>query len=136
MRPVLDDHLAFAEELQAVPVEDPLMADAGVDPRDRDAGPAERQRMRANATPQPFQTYRQPLHVTRTRQEGYGQALIARTDGGFTIAQIEELIAAGVPAFQALGKPGWRFYEIPTGHWPMLSAPNQLADALLEFAAG
>jgi pimeloyl-ACP methyl ester carboxylesterase len=97
-------------------------------------GTAELERMRANATPQPFQTYRQPLQLTRSRPVGYGRALIACTDGGFTIAQVEELSAAGVPAFQALGEPGWRFYEIPTGHWPMLSAPDQLAATLMEIA--
>lgn len=98
-------------------------------------GPTELERMRAKATPQPFQTFLQPLRLTRTQAPNYGRVLIACSDGGFSINQIKELIAAGVPAFQALSTPDWRFHEIPTGHWPMFSAPDQLAGVLLEIAA-
>jgi hypothetical protein len=26
--------------------------------------------------------------------------------------------------------PEWQFVELPTGHWPMFSIPDQLADLL------
>jgi hypothetical protein len=45
------------------------------------------------------------------------------------------MIAAGHPWFAELAGPGWSFLELPTGHWPMLSVPEQLA-ALLTGSRG
>jgi hypothetical protein len=48
--------------------------------------------------------------------------------------EISALVAAGPLAF--LAEPPWRYRELETGHWPMLSAPDALADLLLEVADG
>ena len=45
------------------------------------------------------------------------------------------MIASGNPVFAELSGPQWTFAELPTGHWPMFSAPGKLA-ALLGDAAG
>jgi hypothetical protein len=40
------------------------------------------------------------------------------------------MIAAGHPWFAALAGPQWSFLELPTGHWPMFSVPDELASVL------
>ncbi|WP_241562304.1 hypothetical protein [Streptomyces hoynatensis] len=40
------------------------------------------------------------------------------------------LLDAGVPMLAALHQPPWRRFDLPTGHWPMLSAPAELARCL------
>ena len=34
---------------------------------------------------------------------------------------------------EARTSPGWQYREMATGHWPMFSLPEQLADLLLEL---
>jgi hypothetical protein len=43
------------------------------------------------------------------------------------------MIAGGHPLFKELSGPEWRFVELPTGHWPMFSRPEDLAELLLEL---
>jgi pimeloyl-ACP methyl ester carboxylesterase len=83
--------------------------------------------MKAKAVPQPFATYRQPLRLTGGGGD-YQRAVIACED-------IRGLVAAGVPPIVAVTRPPWRYEELATGHWPMLSAPGELA-ALLDRLAG
>jgi pimeloyl-ACP methyl ester carboxylesterase len=40
---------------------------------------------------------------------------------------------AATPLFRGLAGPEWRLVELPTGHWPMFSRPDDLADLLLEL---
>jgi hypothetical protein len=35
--------------------------------------------------------------------------------------------------FRELSGPNWRFVELPTGHWPMFSRPDDLAEIILEL---
>jgi hypothetical protein len=35
--------------------------------------------------------------------------------------------------FRGVAGPEWRFVELPTGHWPMFSRPDDLAELLLEI---
>jgi hypothetical protein len=46
------------------------------------------------------------------------------------------MAAAGVPPIVALTKPPWRYLELETGHWPMLSRPVELAKMLDGIARG
>lgn len=86
------------------------------------------------ATPQPFATYTQPLTLSGGDVR-YDRRAIVCSDGGFTVAQIRSALASGDPGvFGVYAGPGWEFDELHTGHWPMLSAPDALAD-LLETAA-
>ncbi|MFI6445015.1 alpha/beta hydrolase [Kitasatospora sp. NPDC050543] len=87
------------------------------------------------AAPQPAGTLTQPLRLS-----GAFSALpttgVLCTAGGMNIAAIETLVASGPPQFRALADPRVTFFELGTGHWPMLSAPAELAGVLLKAAAG
>jgi acetyl esterase/lipase len=53
-----------------------------------------------------------------------------------TIAAVQGLVSAGMPQFRFLAEPDVGFFELATGHWPMLSCPDELAATLLRAAAG
>jgi pimeloyl-ACP methyl ester carboxylesterase len=86
---------------------------AGLDEGRRDV-------LRAGATPQPFGTYTQRLTGPAELGSGVDRVLIACHD--FT-----GLLDAGVPMLAFLSRPPWRRFDLSTGHWPMLSAPTELA---------
>ncbi len=65
----------------------------------------------------------QPLRLARQGQQPYRRAVIACDD-------IRSMVAAGIPPIVAMTQAPWRYEEIATGHWPMLSAPVELAAAL------
>lgn len=92
-------------------------------------GQDERALMQARAVAQPFQTYMQPLQLSDAGAGDYARVAIACND-------FRALLAAGVPALQALATPEWRIHELATGHWPMLSVPNELATLLDHLANG
>jgi hypothetical protein len=48
----------------------------------------------------------------------------------FPLAAVRQMIASGNPVFGMLAGPEWTFHELPTGHWPMLSRPADLAGVL------
>jgi hypothetical protein len=54
----------------------------------------------------------------------------------FSLDQVQEAIASDDPLFRELSEPNWRFVELPTGHWPMFSRPDDLADLLMDLPAG
>lgn len=95
-------------------------------------GDEERRLMRSRATPQPFGTYTQPLRLEKPADGAMAKALIANS---FPLARVREMIAGGHPWFRGLGGPEWRLLELPTGHWPMFSRPDDLADVLLGLAS-
>jgi pimeloyl-ACP methyl ester carboxylesterase len=84
-------------------------------------------RIRAKATPQPFGTYRQPLRLSNPPDGPYQREAIFCTETMFSVDTLRAMIAAGEPMVQVFAGPGWRFHELPTGHWPMLSTPGPLA---------
>ncbi|MFE0627837.1 alpha/beta hydrolase [Streptomyces sp. NPDC058864] len=92
-------------------------------------------RLAADAAPQPAGTLTRPLRLS-----GAAAALpttgVLCTGNGSSIAMVEALVGLGHPGLQALTDPRVTFFELATGHWPMLSAPGELADALLQAAAG
>ncbi|MGW1130769.1 alpha/beta fold hydrolase [Streptomyces griseoluteus] len=79
--------------------------------------------LRTRATPQPFGTFTQRLAGPAEPGPGVDRVLIACRD--FT-----GLLDAGVPMLAHLDQPPWRRFDLPTGHWPMLSAPAELARVL------
>ncbi|MCF3146801.1 alpha/beta fold hydrolase [Streptomyces platensis] len=87
------------------------------------------------AAPQPVGPLTQPLRLT-------GAAAELPTNGVFctgtqmSIAMVESLVRSGDPRFRVLTEPRVTFFELDTGHWPMLSAPDELAEVLLRAAAG
>ncbi|MFF3490017.1 alpha/beta fold hydrolase [Streptomyces sp. NPDC002795] len=91
-------------------------------------------RLAALASPQPLATLLQPLRLT-----GAGKGLpttgVLCADSGATIDTLRMLLSFGDPTIKALVRPDVTFFELPTGHWPMLSCPDELADVLLRAAA-
>lgn len=85
-------------------------------------GPHERALLDAKAVPQPFGTYTQPLKLTG-REGNYQRAVIACN--GF------RMIESVMPEAMSFLTPAWRRHDLATGHWPMLSAPNEVAEVLL-----
>jgi pimeloyl-ACP methyl ester carboxylesterase len=81
----------------------------------------------SRATPQPFGTYTQPLRLENPAREGLPKLGIVCS---FSLAQVQEMIASGQPLFRELAGPEWRFVELSTGHWPMFSRPDNLAELL------
>jgi pimeloyl-ACP methyl ester carboxylesterase len=77
----------------------------------------------AKAVGQPFQTWVQPLRLTQA-DVGNGQQVAIVCD------DLRDLIANEVPMVQAVLAPPWRTVELATGHWPMLSAPADVARVL------
>ncbi|MEU1281899.1 alpha/beta hydrolase [Streptomyces sp. NPDC005805] len=92
-------------------------------------------RLAALAAPQPAATLTQPLKLT-----GAAPALpstgVLCTANGSDIALVEMAVGLGDPRLQALAEPRVTFFELPTGHWPMLSAPEELARVLVRAARG
>jgi pimeloyl-ACP methyl ester carboxylesterase len=86
--------------------------------------------LRSRAVAQPFGTYTQPLRLENpTREELPKLGILC----SFSLAQLQEMIASDNPLFRGLAGPKWRFIELPTGHWPMFSRPEDLAELLLEL---
>jgi hypothetical protein len=53
-----------------------------------------------------------------------------------SLDQVREMIASGNPVFREMAGPSWRFVELPTGHYPMFSRPEDLASVLLDLTSG
>lgn len=84
--------------------------------------------LRSRATPQPFGTYTQPLRLENPDREELPKVGILCS---FSLDQVREMIASDSPLFRGLAGPEWSFVELPTGHWPMFSRPEDLAELLL-----
>ncbi|OEJ23683.1 esterase [Streptomyces agglomeratus] len=87
------------------------------------------------AAPQPSGTFTQPLRLSGAAAAIPATGVLC-TANGTDIAMVELLVASGPPQYRALADPRVGFFEIATGHWPMLSRPDELAGVLLRAAAG
>ncbi|MFF0511344.1 alpha/beta fold hydrolase [Streptomyces sp. NPDC004250] len=92
-------------------------------------------RLTALAAPQPLGTLLQPLRLTGAVDTVPSTGVLC-TGNGTSIELIQMLVGLGDPALRALTDRRVTFFELPTGHWPMLSRPAELADVLLRAAAG
>ena len=95
-------------------------------------GEAERRRMRERAVAQPFGTVRQPLRLTNPSRPALPRTGIWCSQ---TVAEVQEMAAAYPALCSELAAPDWQFVELPTGHWPMFSRPDDLAALLDRLAA-
>jgi pimeloyl-ACP methyl ester carboxylesterase len=86
-------------------------------------GEAQRDLMRTHATPQPFRTYEQRLTNLAEPGPHVDRVVIVCND-------FKALLDAGAPTLAFLNQRPWRRFDVPTGHWPMLSAPTELAETL------
>lgn len=87
------------------------------------------------AGPQPQRTLTQPLRLTGAAAAVPTSGILC-TAGGVTVEVVEALVRSGPPQFRKLADPQVGFFELATGHWPMLSSPDELAEVLLRAAAG
>jgi acetyl esterase/lipase len=92
-------------------------------------------RLTALAAPQPLGTLLQPLRLTGAAVALPSTAVLC-TRNGVGIELVQAQVDFGDPAFRTLADPRVTFFELPTGHWPMLSCPTELAVVLLRAAAG
>lgn len=87
------------------------------------------------ATAQPYATMTSPLRLTHDKPPNVRRAAVFCAAGGIDVKHLRELIAQGDPRAAIFADNNWEFYDLPTGHWAMLSAPGQLADLLHDIAA-
>ena len=80
----------------------------------------------ARAEPMPWGTYTQPLRLEHKTPEWLG-TIIACDD-------MRSLVEAGEPMITQFTQPPWQWIEMQTGHWPMFSAPDDLAEILNSLA--
>ncbi|WP_199547144.1 alpha/beta fold hydrolase [Streptomyces sp. N35] len=93
------------------------------------------ERLARLAAPQPIGTLTQPLRLTGKALELPASGVFC-TANGMSIALVEAVVAAGDRRAQRLLDPQVTLHDLPTGHWPMLSAPGELAEVLVRAAAG
>lgn len=131
---------AVHERLRHTAGDDGLVAPPGRDGWQRwgslDGVPEEAlARLTRFAAPQPAGTLTQPLRLSGAVAKVPSTGVLCTADGS-GIARVEALVGLGDPHLRALVDPRVTFFELATGHWPMLSAPGELADVLLRAAAG
>ncbi|WP_189982752.1 alpha/beta hydrolase family protein [Streptomyces capoamus] len=97
--------------------------------------PAALDRLTALAAPQPLGTLLQPLRLTGAVAAVPATGVLC-TENGVSVDLLQRLVDFGDPGLAVLARPQFAFLELPTGHWPMLSCPNELADVLRRAAAG
>lgn len=98
----------------------------------RGLGEEQRARFAARAVDQPLGANAQPLRLTNeAARNAIPHALVTCM---FPLAQVKAMIAENHPYFAGFAGKSWQFAEVPTGHWPMFSEPETLAQALVELA--
>ncbi|MFC9247649.1 alpha/beta fold hydrolase [Streptomyces sp. NPDC057136] len=89
------------------------------------------------AAPQPVGTLTQPLRLSdAVAVAELPLTGVLCTANGSSIQLVESVVGFGDSRFQALTDPRVTFFELGTGHWPMLSVPGELAEVLVRAAAG
>ena len=87
------------------------------------------------ATSQPYATMTSSVCLAHDRPPAVRRAAIFCAAGGIDVASVRELIAQGDRHAAAFADDDWELYDLPTGHWAMLSLPGPLADLLHSIAA-
>jgi hypothetical protein len=82
---------------------------------------------------QPFGTFTQPLRLENPAREALPKVGILCS---FSLEEVRAIIDSGNPVFREMAGPSWRFVELPTGHYPMFSRPEDLAAVLLDLSSG
>lgn len=88
------------------------------------------------ATPQPYATMTSPVSLSREKPPRVRRVAIFCAAGGIDAAGVRRLIAEHDPRVAVFGDDAWELYDLPTGHWAMLSAPGPLAELLHRVAEG
>jgi pimeloyl-ACP methyl ester carboxylesterase len=80
--------------------------------------------MRSKAVPQSLNTIKQPVSLSDENTGGLPRTFIDCT---------REMPEGMEYTHPAKDDPAWGYYELPTGHWPMISMPKELAEILLRI---
>lgn len=86
---------------------------------------ADRDWVNRRQTPQPFRLYQEPLQFDPARVWAVPHSFIDCTD--------PPLPTIDAARRRVRSEPGWAVFELATGHDPMVSAPQALADLLLDI---
>lgn len=90
-----------------------------------DMTPEVRARFEAIAVPEPAGVATEPLHVSDERRYDVPTTVVSCT---MPAALVEQLVESGHPYMRELAHMRDReVLELPTGHWPQLSKPKELA---------
>jgi pimeloyl-ACP methyl ester carboxylesterase len=81
--------------------------------------------LRARSVDQPWATATAPVRLTGAWEKLPRLGVLS----SFTAAQVQGM-AATLPLYRHMVGDGWRYEELPTWHWPMLSRPIELATIL------
>ncbi len=79
------------------------------------------------ATPQPFNAARQKTSLKNPRRKDLPKLAIWCED---TSEEIREFLKDAPPLYSELKDENFEFVDLPTGHYPMFSRPEELADLL------
>jgi pimeloyl-ACP methyl ester carboxylesterase len=86
--------------------------------------PDESRRLAERFVPHPGRTIAEPATLSRPLAEQPATYIASTMGGHSTLADVAAL----------RDEPNWTFRAIDTGHWPMVSAPDELAELLAETA--
>jgi pimeloyl-ACP methyl ester carboxylesterase len=103
-----------------------------------DAQPPEARERQRRDVDQHGSGWRWPLVDRDTLAKGaFGSASGLRADHFrlLDLATLRALIARNDPRVELFADPDWELHELPTGHWPMFSMPDALADLLHRLAS-
>ncbi|KUN81145.1 hypothetical protein AQJ66_24600 [Streptomyces bungoensis] len=92
-------------------------------------------RLRRLAAPHPYATFTEPLSLTGAADD-LPTTKIFCTAGGIDLALLRALHTAGDPRVTGLLDDNSTYFELATGHYPMLSMPGELASILVQAATG
>jgi pimeloyl-ACP methyl ester carboxylesterase len=81
--------------------------------------------LRAKAVGHPLATFAQPLPLTNPAAAAIPATYVQCTAAGAPLPGVVE---------QARAERGWSVRALPTGHWPMVSTPRELAELLLKVS--
>lgn len=80
--------------------------------------------MTRKAAPQPFETWNEPLRLEPgAASPTHRRTLILCYDG-------QQMLQAGIVARFVTDLADWQIEKLDTGHWPMLSQPDELSRVL------
>jgi pimeloyl-ACP methyl ester carboxylesterase len=122
------------DELPVVEGEVPLPAWSVFEPDDLvDLDEETRARFRSIAVPEPVGVTRDRQVLGDERRYDVPATVICCE---FRAERLRAWLAAGVPAFAELAKvKSYELVDLPTGHWPQLTKPRELAEAILAAVA-
>jgi len=125
------DGVSIADGFAAENGEIPLPDWSDFDDADvADLDDATREAFRARAVPSPERVTRDPQRLSDERRYDVPVTLIATE---FSSEDLRGWIAAGVPSVQEFTKiRDVEYVDLPAGHWPQFTRPEELARAILD----